>query len=122
MESTPNRRHIFNTAPDKFPFYPSTRFDDVIEYSLPDESLRIKLLQNRLAGKANTSIKWKRLVTESSDLSHAEITRACDDALKEAIIHDSGKITQKALTRALADRRKYHSRIFSNPSIPHKTG
>jgi SpoVK/Ycf46/Vps4 family AAA+-type ATPase len=93
------------------------RFDDVIEYSLPDADLRLKLLQNRLAGNAVEKIEWKRLVNESTDLSHAEITRACDDAFKETIIHDRGKISQKAIAQALAERRKYHARIFPNQSV-----
>jgi SpoVK/Ycf46/Vps4 family AAA+-type ATPase len=88
------------------------RFDDVIEYTLPDAAARLAVLKNRLAGATEDRFVWRKLVSESELLSHAEIVRACDDALKESIVAGRDKTTQASVLQTLAERRRYHDRIF----------
>ena len=61
------------------------RFDDVIEYSLPDNLQISELLKNKLAGFVAENIDYSALAN-AKDLSFAEITRACEDSIKEMII------------------------------------
>lgn len=61
------------------------RFDDVIRYSLPSDEEIIKLLQNKTEGQLPDD-ELVTLVSEVKDLSHAEITRSCLDAIKESVL------------------------------------
>jgi SpoVK/Ycf46/Vps4 family AAA+-type ATPase len=94
------------------------RFDDVIEYSLPGKEQRIKLLEIKLTGFCTPDINLEKLDAKSEGLSYAEISRACEDALKETIINHREKVTQKIAEQMLAERKKYHSKIFKESSQP----
>lgn len=84
------------------------RFDDVIRYELPDGKMVRALIENRLSSFEIGGLKWPRIKTPSKGLSHAEVTRACDDAAKEAVLSDCGSITTEALEKALRLRQKMH--------------
>ena len=81
------------------------RFDDVIEYQLPTENEIITTLKNRLASFPKARIGWKKLAKEAVRLSYGEITRSCDDAIKDALINDREKVTQTDLMNALKERK-----------------
>jgi SpoVK/Ycf46/Vps4 family AAA+-type ATPase len=87
------------------------RFDDVIEYALPDKAQIQKLIENKLAGFAGADIDYKELAVTSDGLSFAEIARACEDAIKEMIISDKQKVTETTLARMIDQRKKYLLRI-----------
>jgi len=84
------------------------RFDDVIRYELPDAEMVRALIENRLSSFNIVGIDWKQVTTASIGLSHAEVTRACDDAAKEAILTDQKHINSNALERALRLRQEMH--------------
>ena len=94
--------------------FADVRFDDVIEYSLPGKSNRIKLLESKLTGFCTPGLNLEKLANESEGLSCAEICRACEDALKETIINHIEKVTQKTIEQMIAERKKYHNKIFKN--------
>lgn len=81
------------------------RFDDVIEYQLPSEDEVITTLKARLASFPKARIGWKKLAKEAVPLSYGEITRACDDAIKDALINDREKVTQVDLLNAIRERK-----------------
>jgi SpoVK/Ycf46/Vps4 family AAA+-type ATPase len=81
------------------------RFDDVIHYTLPIGPMTRALIKNRLASFNVSSIEWKRIDAAARGLSHAEITRACDDAAKEAVLSDTREISTTAIRSALLTRR-----------------
>jgi SpoVK/Ycf46/Vps4 family AAA+-type ATPase len=80
------------------------RFDDVIRYDLPSEDMAKSLVQNRLAAFDITALVWPSLLSATHGLSHAEITRACDDAAKDAVLAERAAITTENLAAALARR------------------
>lgn len=80
------------------------RFDDVIEYDLPDEATVRRLIQNRLTSFDLDSVRWEVIKVAARDLSHAEVARACDDAARGAIMAGGKSITNKSLTQALKNR------------------
>ena len=80
------------------------RFDDILHYGHPDRAAVEALLQNRLA-TFRGKFKLAPVVTLADGLSHAEITEACNDAIKEAILADRPTVTQKSLMAALRDRK-----------------
>jgi hypothetical protein len=81
------------------------RFDDIIEFSMPDDNLVLETLQARLASMAPHSLDWKAVLQVAAGLSYADIVRACDDAAKEAVLGDQGEVSMHALMNALQRRR-----------------
>jgi SpoVK/Ycf46/Vps4 family AAA+-type ATPase len=79
------------------------RFDDVILYEKPDVVLIEKLIINRL-GAFKGKFTISSIVTHAKGLSHAEITQACDDAVKETILLDKKIVTKSLLIQMLEDR------------------
>lgn len=89
------------------------RFDDVIEYALPDVKQSKQLIENRLAGFAENDADYMQLAKHAEGLSYAEITRACDDAIKEKIIMQKDDVQPNSIIRMLDERKMYHSRMTS---------
>jgi SpoVK/Ycf46/Vps4 family AAA+-type ATPase len=81
------------------------RFDDVIRYSLPDSKMIQALIANRLSSFDIDAIQWKKVVVSARGLSHAEITRSCDDAAKAAVLADTKAISTDILDHAIRVRR-----------------
>ena len=81
------------------------RFDDVVRYEQPSEDMARSLIQNHLAVFDIGKLAWQPLLAATHGLSHAEITRACGDAAKDAVLADRPSITTESLAAALAQRR-----------------
>lgn len=90
------------------------RFDDVLRYALPDESQIAFLLKSRLSKATVKGVVWKRLAKAANGLSYAEVTRASDEALKEALIHRREQIAETDIRNALGERQSAASRIANN--------
>lgn len=87
------------------------RFDDVLHYELPDEAHIAEVLQNRLRGHAAKRMPWVRLAAGAVGLNYAEIARAADDAVKQALLNDQSKVFATNVRSAL-DERRHISRKF----------
>ena len=87
------------------------RFDDVLHYDMPDEAQIAELLKTRLA-RTVTSVSWSRLAATAAGLSHADISRAADEALKDALINSkSGRVGEAKITAMLEERRSIATRL-----------
>jgi SpoVK/Ycf46/Vps4 family AAA+-type ATPase len=82
------------------------RFDDVIEYAVPNVVLAEALLRARLDRFDTRGLAWSEAAQQSIDLSQAEIVRAADDAAKSTLLRDGKRITSETLLKALAERRR----------------
>ena len=80
------------------------RFDDVVRYDLPSEDMAKTLILNHLAAFDITKIEWPSLLPATQGLSHAEITRSCGDAAKNAVLADRTEISTEDIAAALAQR------------------
>ena len=85
------------------------RFDSVIKYRLPDRAVALKILKNRLALLETKSIKWPVVVRAAQRLSHAEIARACENAVKNAVMDHRTTISTVEIVQALQERRATQS-------------
>ncbi len=83
------------------------RFDDLVEFGLPASAQVREVINRLLRNVAKERLSWSRIGQAAKDLSYAEITRACEEAIKEVLIHDLQKITNEALVAALTERRVY---------------
>lgn len=67
------------------------RFDDVIEYHLPDKVLAIETFKSRLSAVGIKNLNFEQLAEASKGLSFAEISRSCEDAIKQVVLGDGTK-------------------------------
>ena len=79
------------------------RFDDVLHYQLPSDSEKILLLENRL-GQYKGNFDLKSIIMSLKDLSHAEISQACLDSIKESILTDKKKVDKSLIVKMIHDR------------------
>ena len=91
------------------------RFDDVLHYELPDVTQIEVLLKARLANSATKQVTWKRLAETALGLSHAEVTRAAEEVLKEALIHERDRVTEDHIRLMLLERREVGETLRKNP-------
>ncbi|MGH8192475.1 MAG: AAA family ATPase [Rhodanobacteraceae bacterium] len=82
------------------------RFDDVLQYQLPDESRIVEMLKTRLTRRTTRGVSWKRLATAAAGLSYADVTRAVDEALKQMLLEKQPKVTERDVRRALDERHR----------------
>ena len=79
------------------------RFDDVLHYDLPTRGEISKLYEYKLGCIAPYLMVSERLIDESLGLSHAEIVRVLDDAIKSSILHEN-QIKEQEIIELLKDR------------------
>lgn len=87
------------------------RFDDILQYSLPDEGQIMGLLHARLRGAAAKRTSWRRLAQEGLGLSFAEVARAADEVLKDAVVHDRDGVTEVEIRAMLEERQAIAKRL-----------
>jgi len=80
------------------------RFDDIISYGLPTPTMARNLIRNRLTVFDINTIQWKVVLAAGRNLSHAEITHACEDSARNAVLAGNKTISTESLARSLRDR------------------
>ena len=90
------------------------RFDDILHFELPDESQIAELLKMRLAGVAKGSIAWSDLASRAIGLSYAEVARAADDVIKDALVSGRARVREEEI-RAMLDELKAFGARFREP-------
>lgn len=86
------------------------RFDDVIEYGLPNKEQIQVALKSRLSNFSKSINAWDQLAKTAEGLSYAELAKAADDAIKDAIIEDRALVETKDVARHLVERKAFHQR------------
>lgn len=80
------------------------RFDDVLHYQLPSDTEKFLLLENRLGNYAG-KFDLHSIVDKLDNLSHAEISKACSDAIKESVLNDKAKVEKSLLIKMINDKK-----------------
>ena len=81
------------------------RFDDLVEFGLPDQDQALTTINQLLSGVKTGNLNRTKLAGAAKGLSYAEITRACEEAIKEMIIANKHQVTSPMLLNALTERR-----------------
>jgi SpoVK/Ycf46/Vps4 family AAA+-type ATPase len=81
------------------------RFDDVIEYELPNSAQIVEVLKAKLANFRTEEIQWAKVAATAQGLSFADLARACEDAIKDAIIDERPLVAHAELMAAVRDRK-----------------
>lgn len=79
------------------------RFDDVLHYAMPTESEIIRLFEYKLKSYDRYFSASTELMNKAKSLSHAEIIRVCDDAIKFSILNGTS-IENERLLKLLDER------------------
>ena len=90
------------------------RFDELIEYRLPDREAAKAIVMHRLGPfniEANT---WDELSDDLDGLSQGELTISADIAVRDAILEDCDHITTVQLQHILQNRRQLKDRFDRN--------
>lgn len=88
------------------------RFDDVIKYKKPEKDLIKILIKNRMFDFKLSNISWRQIEEKAEGLSHAEITRACDDAAKNMILNESKMVSTEDLLNSLNERKLANKQLI----------
>jgi len=81
------------------------RFDGVVEYVLPSREIAEEVMRTRLALLDTSLIEWPKALCAAEGLSHADLTRACEQAAKKAILSHRTRVKTTDLIEALNERR-----------------
>lgn len=82
------------------------RFDEVVEYALPDPAAARAIVQGRLGKFKLAARSWTAVEPAlQSGLSHAELVRSADAVVKDAILEGATKVSPDALRQALQNRQ-----------------
>jgi SpoVK/Ycf46/Vps4 family AAA+-type ATPase len=84
------------------------RFDDVLHYMLPAHMEIKRLLEYKIKSYDENFTIPKDVIKAADGLSHAEIARVCDDAIKNSILNDES-ITDKIIISLLNERHNVYS-------------
>lgn len=82
------------------------RFDDVLVYELPDLAHCVKLLKARLGAYTEKGVDWKHLAQSSVGMSHAELTRATQESIKDAIVKGKSTVSVEDIGLAINERKE----------------
>jgi ATP-dependent 26S proteasome regulatory subunit len=81
------------------------RFDDVIQFPMPEQNDIDSLLRLRLSAFPKKEIKINVLAEEAIGMNYAEISKAVIDAIKTSILRNHNKLTQAILIEAIKYRK-----------------
>ncbi|MFZ5699643.1 MAG: AAA family ATPase [Pseudomonadota bacterium] len=87
------------------------RFDDVIEYHLPTQSQAVDMIKYRLGSYAPKPLRKDSLGKQVVGLNYAEICRAIDEAIKDAVMGGQKKVDAAVLLQALEERRSINQKL-----------
>lgn len=82
------------------------RFDDIIQYPLPNDKEIAQLIAIQLKGYSIEKGKSiNAIAKEAVGLSFADITNACKDAIKEMIVHNSNNVSSTTLLKFIKNKK-----------------
>lgn len=81
------------------------RFDDIIKYPLPDQEHRIAIIKKCVNNfKFDNKVNYKSLAQIAEGLNYSEISKSCQDSIKEMILTSSEKLKLNDLKANLLKR------------------
>ncbi len=84
------------------------RFDDLIEFQLPDKALLEETMRRRLAATpGKVRVNFQKVSAEAEGMSFGEIVKACDEATKECLLRNRSELKTDDLLRSVLERRNF---------------
>jgi SpoVK/Ycf46/Vps4 family AAA+-type ATPase len=92
------------------------RFDDVLEYHLPDGARIAELLKARLGRVATAGICWRSLADTAVGLSYADVAFVSNEVLKSSLIDGDGLVNEAHIRELLSERKGVAERLGEHRS------
>lgn len=83
------------------------RFDDVLEYKLPNIEQITNLYKIKLKGIAPNNIFTEEIFNATIGLNHSDIVKVCEDSIKNSILEDK-EITKEIIMTFIQDRKELY--------------
>ena len=80
------------------------RFDDVIRYEAPDDAQVELLLRNCLTLLAPAAMDYRNLAAHGRGLTHSDVVKACQDAMKDAVLEQHKTVGEASVIQHLEER------------------
>lgn len=87
------------------------RFDEVVEYGLPDSESAKSILTRRLGKLKVAQRSWAKVLDAVEGLSQGELVRAADAVAKDVILAGGTSVSPDALVEALRERQSVRVRF-----------
>ena len=97
------------------------RFDDILQYKLPDQTQIESVLKTGLLRMSASKIDWSKLAMLAQGLNHADVKRVVNEILKDALMDQRERISQADIKRLLVERMETVKHV-SDLSPPRKGG
>ena len=81
---------------------------------MPDRSQIAQVLRTRLASEAVKRIRWRSLADLAAGLSYAEVVRAADEVLKDALIHERSPVREADIRVMLKERQAIADKLSAS--------
>ena len=81
------------------------RFDEVLEFEFPTAEQIKAVIKSNLRPMKYPRLNWTAVEKAACGLSQAEVARAANEAVKNAILNQRGKITTQELSAKLSERQ-----------------
>lgn len=81
------------------------RFDDVLCFNLPTEDEIRKLFDLKLNKFKSKNLITQDIVDLAIGLCHADITKSCENAIKQAILNDKKQVSRDVMEEMLIERK-----------------
>jgi len=81
------------------------RFDDVIEFQIPERETVLAIIRSRLVQFDTSNLDWSEITAVTEGMTQADLAQASDDAAKNAVLSGSSSIQMRDLVEALRERR-----------------
>jgi SpoVK/Ycf46/Vps4 family AAA+-type ATPase len=89
----------------------SRRFDEIVEYDVPDAAAAKAIISRRLGRFKLGEKAWEAVAPAAKGLSQGELVRAADTVVKDAILEGTKTLSVPALKAALEDRQAFKGRL-----------
>lgn len=81
------------------------RFDDVLRFELPSKIEIEKLLKLKLNKFISKNSVNQEIIDIADGLCHADITKACENAIKQSILKDKKHVSREVMKEMLIERK-----------------
>ena len=107
LEETSNKSLIIAASnhPELLDHALLRRFDDIIEYDLPNPELAKQALESQLTLLNCEALDWNNIMQATQGLSQADLVHIAQNILKSTILANDKNISTESLLSAIAERR-----------------
>ena len=91
--------------PQSLDFALYRRFDDIIEYTLPEKEQITQFLKGRLSSLKDSRLDFSKISEQATGLSYADLASVCDDVLKDMIMEEKTSVDTDHVLQTISEKK-----------------